>query len=151
MHSIYLYTDIYQGLKCFCKQLYTYIYTHKKTRDKKFRILCARSMSRSREQSTKRKSSSENMRKVSVYSTLKITRLYDYIKLDTFVLKKLTRCAKVCGLFFLIVFLGCWLAGEANSDHVTATWTRGRTKRIQLLQKIIGLSAKNRKIVLEGQ
>ena len=31
----------------------------------------------------KRRSSSENVRKVSVYSIVKITRLYDYIKLDT--------------------------------------------------------------------
>ena len=28
------------------------------------------------------------------------------------------RCAKVYGLLFLIVFGGCWLAGQANSGHV---------------------------------
>ena len=38
-------------------------------------ILCARSTSRSREQSTKRRSRSENMRNVCL---VKITRLYDY-------------------------------------------------------------------------
>ena len=32
-----------------------------------------------------------------------------------------TRYAKVCGLFFfLIVFFGCWLAGQTNSDHMGA-------------------------------
>ena len=37
---------------------------------------------------------------------------------DTF-FEKFTRCAKVCGLFSLIVRFGCCgLAGQANSDHV---------------------------------
>ena len=40
---------------------------------------------------------------------------------DTF-LEKFTRCAKVCGLFFLIVRLGCWLAGQANFNHVILGW-----------------------------
>ena len=36
---------------------------------------------------------------------------------DTF-WEKFTVCAKVCGLFFLIVRFGCWLAGQENSDHM---------------------------------
>ena len=39
---------------------------------------------------------------------------------DTF-FEKFTRCAKVCGLFYLIMLSGCWLAGRANSDHVDCT------------------------------
>ena len=31
---------------------------------------------------------------------------------------KFTRRGKVCGLFFLIVLLGRWLAGQANSGHL---------------------------------
>ena len=42
---------------------------------------------------------------------------------DTF-LEKFTRCAKVCGLFFLIVLFGCWLAEQTKlrsreSDLIT--------------------------------
>ena len=31
--------------------------------------------------------------------------------------EKFTKCAKVCGLFFLIVLCGHGLAGQANSNH----------------------------------
>ena len=32
--------------------------------------------------------------------------------------EKLLRFAKVCGPFSLILLFGCWLAGQANSDHI---------------------------------
>ena len=48
---------------------------------------------------------------------------------DTF--EKFTRCAKVCGLFFLIVLFGCLLVGQA--DHVTVKQV-GMTAR-NLMQK----------------
>ena len=38
---------------------------------------------------------------------------------DTFI-EKFMRCAKVCGLFFMVVFFGCWLAGQTNSDHMVS-------------------------------
>ena len=65
---------------------------------KKPMILCARNTSRSREQSTKRRSSSENMRKVCLFysGNNKIVRLSNMA--DTF-FEEFTRCAKVCGLF----------------------------------------------------
>ena len=50
-----------------------------------------------------------------VHSVVKITRLYDYQTWQTF-FEKLTRCAKVCGLFILIVLFWCWLAGQTNYD-----------------------------------
>ena len=40
---------------------------------------------------------------------------------DTF-WRKFTRCAKVCGLFFLIVLFGRWLAEQTNSGHMVNTW-----------------------------
>ena len=51
---------------------------------------------------------------------VKITRLctLEYQTWQTPFLDKFTKCAKVCGLFYLIVLFGCWLAGQANSDHV---------------------------------
>ena len=33
---------------------------------------------------------------------------------------KFTRCAKVYGLLFLMVLFGCWMAGQANSDHMNS-------------------------------
>ena len=54
-----------------------------------------------------------------VYSLVKITRLYDYQTWHTHCFEKFTRCAKVCGLFSLIVRFGCWLAEQANSSHVS--------------------------------
>ena len=52
-----------------------------------------------------------------VYSRVKITRLYDYQTWQTHLFEKFTRCAKVCGLFFLTVLFGCRLAGQVNCDH----------------------------------
>ena len=76
-------------------------------------ILCARCTSRSREQNTKRRSRSEI-----VYSIVKISRFYDYQTWPTHLFEIFTRCAKVCGLFFLNVLFECWLAGQTNSNHV---------------------------------
>ena len=45
-----------------------------------------------------------------VYSTVKITRLYDY---QTWLCEKFTRGAKACGAFFLD-----WLIGWADKLHV---------------------------------
>ena len=59
-----------------------------------------------------------------VYSVVKITRYY-----QTF-LEKSTRCAKVCGLFFLIVLFGRWLSGQTNCDHVVTV------KKICILDSI---------------
>ena len=66
------------------------------------KILCARSTSRSRDQSTKRRSRSENMLNNKILVCfVKITRCYDYQTWLTHLIEKCTRCAKVCGLFFL--------------------------------------------------
>ena len=43
------------------------------------------------------------------------------IKHGRHIFGKFTRCAKVCGPFFLIVTFGFWLAGQLNSDHVVTT------------------------------
>ena len=68
----------------------------------------------------KRRSRSENMGKVclSYSQNIKILLLSN---MATTLFAKFTRCAKVCGLFFLIVLFGCWLAGQANSGHVVST------------------------------
>ena len=67
---------------------------------KKPMILCARSTSRSREQSTKRRSRSENMWMVCYFygQNNKIAWLSNMADRS---LEKFTRCTKVCGLFFL--------------------------------------------------
>ena len=62
-------------------------------------ILCARSTSRSRDQSTKHRSRSEKMRYVCLFYGQK-ARLHDY---QTWPTHKFTGCAKVSGLFFLAV------------------------------------------------
>ena len=63
---------------------------------KKLMILCARSTSRSREQSTKRVSRSENMWKVCLFYSQNNKIVWLSNMADTF-LEKFTRCAKVCG------------------------------------------------------
>ena len=80
-------------------------------------ILCAHSTSSQREQSTKRRSRSENIRKV-CYSTVKITGLYDYQTWTTHFFLEIHEVRKGLWAFFLIVLSGCWLAGRADSDHV---------------------------------
>ena len=86
---------------------------------KKPMILCACRTSRSREQSTKRRSRSENMCKVcSFYSQNNKIEWLSNIS-DTFSETcTRSRCVKVCGLYFLLVLFGCWLARQPNSDHV---------------------------------
>ena len=56
-----------------------------------------------------------------VYSAVKITRLHDHQRGQTF-LEKFTRCAKVCGLFLLIAFrlLIGW-AGKLRSRDLETT------------------------------
>ena len=81
---------------------------------KKSMILCARSTSRSREQNTKRRSRSENMWKVCLFYShnKKIAWLSNVA--DT-CFEKFTKRAKVCGLFFLFLFLGAdWLDRETQ-------------------------------------
>ena len=53
-----------------------------------------------------------------------------------------TRYAKVCGLFFfLILFFGCWLAGQTNSDHVGAL----------VLVRACVIMSKNKKFFLSAE
>ena len=76
-------------------------------------ILCARRMSRSREQSKKRRSRSENMRKVCLFYSHNNKIVWLSNMTDAFFLEKFTRCAKVCGLFlsfFLSSFLSFFLS-----------------------------------------
>ena len=78
-------------------------------------ILCARSASRSREQSTKHRPGSENMRKICLF-----------YRQDCMVIKhgwhpclRNSRSAqRFVGFLFMIVLFGRWLAGQAKLDHV---------------------------------
>ena len=67
---------------------------------KKPMILCARNTSRSREQGTKCRSHSENIRKVCLFYSQNNEIVWLSNMADTF-FEKSTRCAKVCGLYFL--------------------------------------------------
>ena len=84
--------------------------------------LCARSTSRSREQSTKRGSSNERF----VYSIVRITRFYDYNTRRVHSFAKFTRCAKACGLIFSrLCFSGAdWLLRQTaitrNAGYFTS-------------------------------
>ena len=69
-------------------------------------VLCALSTSRSREQSTKHNSRSENMRNVWLSNVT-----------DT-LFEKFTRCAKVYGLFFLDCTFRILIGWAANFDHM---------------------------------
>ena len=79
-------------------------------------ILCARSRSRSSEQSreNKRARTSERL----VYSITEMTELYDYQTWLTHFLRSPRGAQRFVGLFVLTALFGCWLAGHANSDHV---------------------------------
>ena len=78
-------------------------------------ILCARSTSRSSEQNTITQITQwGRVCKRLVYLLVKIARLYDHQTWETRFWRKL----KICGIFFLVALSGCWLAGQANSDHV---------------------------------
>ena len=86
-------------------------------------ILCARSMSRSSEQSTKHRSHSENMQKVCLFYSQNNKMLWLSNMADTFV-EKFTRCAKACGLFLPgSDWLGrqaliTWLPSLSNLRHM---------------------------------
>ena len=69
------------------------------------------------EQSTKYRSRSENVRKVCLFYRQNNKIVWLSNMADTF-FEKFARCAKVCGLFFLIVLFECWLAEQANSGHM---------------------------------
>ena len=75
-------------------------------------ILCARSTSKSCEQSTRRRSHSENMRKgCSFYS--QNNKIVWLPNMEDTSLEKSTWCAKVCGLFSWLCFPGAdWLGRQ---------------------------------------
>ena len=55
---------------------------------------------------------------------------------DTFFFERITRRAKVCGHFFLIVLFGCWLAGQAITWVLySQTVTSSRFRILLLLVK----------------
>ena len=78
-------------------------------RIKKPMILCARSTSRSREQRVKRRSRSENMRKVCLFYNQNNKILWLSNMADTHEVRK-----GIWDCFFIVLF-GCWLAGKANT------------------------------------
>ena len=85
-------------------------------------ILCARSTSRSREQSTKRRSRSESMRKVCLFYSQNNIMVWLSKMEDTF-LEKCTRCAKVCGMFSWLCFSGAdWLGRQFLSRDTVASF-----------------------------
>ena len=52
------------------------------------------------------------------YFIVKITRLYDYQTWQTHFWRNARGTQRYMGFVFLIVLFGCWLAGQANPDHV---------------------------------
>ena len=111
-------------------------------------ILCARSTSRSSEKNTKRRSRSESMWKLCWFysgnnkilwqtqtdkqtdrqtqtwqtQTDKQTQTDRQTQTwQTHFRRKLWRAQRFVGFIFLIVLAGCWLAEQANSDHVIGT------------------------------
>ena len=100
---------------------------------KKPMILCARTTLRSREQSTKCRSPSENMWKVCLFYSQNNKIVWLSNMADSW-------CAKVCGLFYLIVLCGCWLAGQTKSDHVVvltceSVWPE--LKSLEILMEVV--------------
>ena len=79
-------------------------------------ILCARSTSRPRDQSTKRRHEARTYERF-VYSIVKIAKLYDHQTWQTHLLRNLRGAQRCMGLFFLIVLFGCWLARQKNYDQ----------------------------------
>ena len=84
---------------------------------KKPTFLCARSTWRENEQSKKHRSRSENIWNVYLFYSQN-NKIVWLPNMTETLIKKFARCAKVCGLLFLIVLFGRWLAGQTNSDHV---------------------------------
>ena len=126
-------------------------------RIKKPMILCARSTSRSSEQRAKRRSRSENMRKVCLFYNQNSKILWLSNMAGT-LFEKFTRCVRISGLFFLIVLYGCWLAGQANSDHVE--WSQEKLTATRVLFILLpplfqcsvtcGQGAKERRVQCQG-
>ena len=80
--------------------------------DKKPMILCARSTSRSREQSTKHRSRSENMWRF-IYSTVKITWLHDYQTCQIHLMRNSRGAQRFVGFFSGFCFSNAdWLGRE---------------------------------------
>ena len=76
-------------------------------------ILCTCSTSRSSEQSMIHRSRSKNMWKVCLFYSQNTKIVWLSNMADTF-FEKFPKCAKVCGLFFLIVLFGCWLVMQTT-------------------------------------
>ena len=82
-------------------------------------ILCARSTSRSSEQSKKRRARNKNMRTFCLFYDHNNKILWLSNMADTF-LGKFTRCAKVCGLFS-----SSWLCFRMLIGWADKLWSRG--------------------------
>ena len=90
-------------------------------------ILCAHSTSRLGEQSVEHRSCSKNMLNVCLF----YGQNNKIVWLSNIADEEFTRCAKVCGLFFFIMLFRCWLAGQANFDHmVQVVWDHAGAARI---------------------
>ena len=79
-------------------------------------ILCARRMSRSREQSTRRRSRNKNMWMVCLFCSQNNNIVWLSNMADS-CLRKWRGAQRFVG-FFVIALFGCWLAEHADSDHV---------------------------------
>ena len=66
--------------------------------------------------STKCRSHSESTLKVCFFSSQ--NNKIRMIKRWRHIFWEMNRCAKVCGVLFVIVLFGCWLAGQENCNHV---------------------------------
>ena len=85
---------------------------------KKPMILCAHSMSRLRQHSTKRRTRSKNMWKVCLFYSQN-NRIVSIIKHGRHIFLTNSRGAqRYVLLLFLIVLFGCLLAGQTNSNHM---------------------------------
>ena len=80
-----------------------------------------------------------------VYSTVKMTRLYDYKTWPTHLFKKLTRCAKACGLFFLDFAFRVLIGWEAKLQ------SRGTTLRRLLRHNAKNAKRKPKKAICGGK
>ena len=67
--------------------------------------------------STKCRSHSESTLKVCFFSSQN-NKIWWLAKRWRHIFWEMNRCAKVCGLLFMIVIFGCWLAGQENCNHV---------------------------------
>ena len=81
---------------------------------KKAMILCARSKSRSSEQSTNRRSLSENMGKVCLFYSQN-NRIFWLSNMADIFLRNSQVAQRFVDFFFVIALFGRWLAGQTNS------------------------------------